>query len=73
LIIGPKGLAEGNVEIKNRATGERSTAPLADVLAGLTAKAAAEARAPIAPVRPVGTGAVDPLPARRRKDSAASP
>ena len=41
LIIGPKGLAEGNVEIKNRATGERSTAPLAEVLAGLTAKAAA--------------------------------
>jgi prolyl-tRNA synthetase len=40
LIIGPKGLAEGNVEIKNRATGERSTAPLADVLAGLTAKVA---------------------------------
>ncbi|MES2034487.1 MAG: His/Gly/Thr/Pro-type tRNA ligase C-terminal domain-containing protein, partial [Pseudomonadota bacterium] len=41
LIIGPKSIAEGNVEIKNRATGERSTAPLADVLAGLTAKAAA--------------------------------
>ena len=41
LIIGPKGLADGVVEIKNRATGERSTAPLAEVLAGLTAKAAA--------------------------------
>ncbi len=41
LIIGPKGLAEGNVELKNRATGERSTAPLAEVLARLTAKAAA--------------------------------
>ncbi len=41
LIIGPKGLAEGNVELKNRATGERSTAPLAEMLARLTAKAAA--------------------------------
>jgi len=41
LIIGPKGLAEGNVELKNRATGERSTAPLAEALARLTAKAAA--------------------------------
>ena len=41
LIIGPKGLAEGKVELKNRATGERTTAPLAEALAGLTAKAAA--------------------------------
>ncbi len=41
LIIGPKGLAEGNVELKNRATGERTTAPLAEALARLTAKAAA--------------------------------
>jgi len=40
-VHGAKGLADGVVEIKNRASGERSTAPLADVLAGLTAKAAA--------------------------------
>ncbi len=38
LIVGPKGLAEGNVELKNRATGERQTAPFDDVLAQLTAK-----------------------------------
>ncbi|ESQ89693.1 prolyl-tRNA synthetase [Asticcacaulis sp. AC460] len=36
LIIGPKGLAEGKVELKNRATGERETAPYDDVLAQLT-------------------------------------
>ncbi|ESQ75395.1 proline--tRNA ligase [Asticcacaulis sp. AC402] len=36
LIIGPKGLAEGNAELKNRATGERQTAPFDDVLAQLT-------------------------------------
>ncbi len=41
MIVGPKGIAEGNVEIKNRASGERSTAPLADVIAGLSAKAPA--------------------------------
>jgi len=39
LIIGPKGLAEGKVEIKNRASGERHTATLDEVIAGLTAKA----------------------------------
>jgi prolyl-tRNA synthetase len=37
VIVGPKGLAEGAIEIKNRATGERSTAPVAEVLKGLTA------------------------------------
>jgi prolyl-tRNA synthetase len=36
MIIGPKGVAEGVVELKNRATGERSTASLESVLAGLT-------------------------------------
>ncbi|MBU4433339.1 MAG: proline--tRNA ligase, partial [Alphaproteobacteria bacterium] len=36
LIIGPKGVAEGVVELKNRATGERSTASLDSVIAGLT-------------------------------------
>lgn len=35
LIIGPKGLADGNVEIKHRATGERHTAPFDDILAQL--------------------------------------
>ena len=32
LVIGPKGLAEGKVELKRRATGERQTLPLADAL-----------------------------------------
>jgi prolyl-tRNA synthetase len=32
LIIGPRGLAEGKVEVKRRATGERSTVPLAQAL-----------------------------------------
>ncbi|MBX3481604.1 MAG: proline--tRNA ligase [Caulobacter sp.] len=37
IVIGPKSLAEGNVEIKVRATGERSVASLDEALAGLTA------------------------------------
>jgi prolyl-tRNA synthetase len=37
VIVGPKGLAENAIEIKNRATGERSTAPIADVLKSVTA------------------------------------
>lgn len=36
LIVGPKGIAEGVVEIKNRKTGERHTASLESVLDGLT-------------------------------------
>ena len=40
LIVGPKGLAEGVVELKNRKTGERHSAPLADVIAQLSGKAA---------------------------------
>ncbi|MFT3996452.1 MAG: proline--tRNA ligase [Asticcacaulis sp.] len=36
LIIGPKGIAEGQVEIKNRATGERHTAAFDAVLEQLT-------------------------------------
>ncbi|MBW8733702.1 MAG: proline--tRNA ligase [Asticcacaulis sp.] len=36
LIIGPKGLAEGNVELKDRATGERQVLPLGAALAQLT-------------------------------------
>jgi prolyl-tRNA synthetase len=37
LIIGPKGLAEGVVELKRRATGERTTLPLEAALNRLTA------------------------------------
>ena len=36
LIIGPKGLADGVVELKRRATGERETLPLAAALEKLT-------------------------------------
>jgi prolyl-tRNA synthetase len=44
VIIGPKGVAEGVVELKHRATGERSTAPLDAVIAQITAgKVAAQA------------------------------
>ncbi|MDP2261067.1 MAG: proline--tRNA ligase [Caulobacter sp.] len=38
MIVGPKSIAEGNVEIRNRATGEKSVAPLDVVLAQLTGK-----------------------------------
>jgi prolyl-tRNA synthetase len=37
LVIGPKGLKEGVVELKRRATGERRTLPLADALKALGA------------------------------------
>jgi prolyl-tRNA synthetase len=37
VIIGPKGLAEGKVELKHRATGEREILPLDDVVSRLTA------------------------------------
>jgi prolyl-tRNA synthetase len=40
LIVGPKGIAEGVVELKNRRTGERHSASLDSVLAQLSAKAA---------------------------------
>ncbi|OYX00854.1 MAG: proline--tRNA ligase [Caulobacter vibrioides] len=36
LIVGPKGIAEGVVEIKNRKSGERHTASLESILDGLT-------------------------------------
>lgn len=36
VVIGPKGLAEGKVELKHRATGEREVLPLGDVVARLT-------------------------------------
>ena len=37
LIVGPKSLAEGNVELKRRATGERETLSLESALARITA------------------------------------
>ncbi|MFN3572665.1 MAG: proline--tRNA ligase [Phenylobacterium sp.] len=37
LIVGPKGLADGKVEIKRRATGERQSLPLDDALKAITA------------------------------------
>jgi prolyl-tRNA synthetase len=37
LIIGPKGLAEGKVELKNRKSGERQSLPLEDALKALGA------------------------------------
>jgi prolyl-tRNA synthetase len=37
VIVGPRSAAAGEVEIKNRATGERETLPMADVAARLTA------------------------------------
>jgi prolyl-tRNA synthetase len=36
LIIGPRGLAEGNVELKRRASGERRSLPLDQALAAIT-------------------------------------
>ncbi len=37
ILVGPKSLAEGNVELKHRATGEREILPLSDVVSRLTA------------------------------------
>ena len=37
VIVGPKGLAEGKIELKRRATGERSQASVEDAVAMLTA------------------------------------
>ncbi|RVC20766.1 His/Gly/Thr/Pro-type tRNA ligase C-terminal domain-containing protein, partial [Mesorhizobium sp. M7A.F.Ca.CA.004.04.2.1] len=31
VIVGPRGVAAGEIEIKNRKTGERETLPIADV------------------------------------------
>jgi prolyl-tRNA synthetase len=41
ITVGPKGAAAGEVEIKNRRTGEKSTASLQTVLDGLTVRAQA--------------------------------
>jgi prolyl-tRNA synthetase len=35
LVVGPKGVADGVVELKRRATGERRTLPLTDALAAI--------------------------------------
>jgi prolyl-tRNA synthetase len=32
VVVGPRGAAAGEVEIKNRRTGERQTLPVADVV-----------------------------------------
>jgi prolyl-tRNA synthetase len=37
LVVGPKGLITGEVELKRRATGERQTLPLDAALKALTA------------------------------------
>jgi prolyl-tRNA synthetase len=37
LVIGPRGLAEGTVELKRRASGERQVLPLEKALAALGA------------------------------------
>ena len=39
ILVGPKGLAEGKVEVKRRATGERELLPVGDVVARLTTAA----------------------------------
>jgi len=38
VLIGPKGLAEGKVELKSRATGERELLSLEDVVSRLTSR-----------------------------------
>jgi prolyl-tRNA synthetase len=48
VVVGKKGLAEGVVEIKDRATGERSSVPLADAVSHV-AKLVADAKAALAP------------------------
>jgi prolyl-tRNA synthetase len=48
VVVGRKGLAEGAIELKDRATGERSSVPLADAVAHV-AKLVADAKAALAP------------------------
>ena len=38
IIVGPRGAAAGEVEVKRRATGERDTKPIATLLASLEKK-----------------------------------
>jgi prolyl-tRNA synthetase len=49
VVVGKRGLAEGVVEVKDRATGERETVPLDEVVAYVT-KAVAQAKSALAPV-----------------------
>jgi prolyl-tRNA synthetase len=49
VIVGKRGLAEGNVEVKDRATGERTNVPLDEVVAHI-ARAVSHAKAALAPV-----------------------
>jgi prolyl-tRNA synthetase len=49
VVVGKRGLAEGVVEVKDRATGERVTVPLDEVVSYVTT-AVAEAKAALAPV-----------------------
>jgi len=49
VVVGKRGLAEGVVEVKDRATGERETVPLDEVVAYVV-KAVADAKAALAPV-----------------------
>jgi prolyl-tRNA synthetase len=37
VIVGPKGLAEGNVEVKTRASGVKETMPIGEAIARLSA------------------------------------
>jgi prolyl-tRNA synthetase len=39
VIVGPRGVAAGEIEVKRRATGERDTKPIATLLASLGPKA----------------------------------
>ena len=45
LVVGPRGLANGVIELKRRATGERTELPIADAVAQLTASAHAARQA----------------------------
>jgi prolyl-tRNA synthetase len=49
VVVGKKGLAEGIVEVKDRATGERASVPLDEAVAHVVA-AVADAKAALAPV-----------------------
>jgi prolyl-tRNA synthetase len=48
VVIGKRGLAEGIVEVKDRATGERESVPLAEAVAHVAARVA-EAKSALAP------------------------
>jgi prolyl-tRNA synthetase len=45
LVVGPRGLANGVVELKRRATGERTEMPIADSVAKVVASAHAARQA----------------------------